>query len=165
MVATYSYLTQFHFLGYGCLNYSLIYLQYIYIYKIFTCLQSLLGRQEKLWMKVIHQLLDGYLRTGLALGGCFLTEHLTVWHCLLLCGMYRLQVPSCISKYSSIRIFKDSFQDYYLDHQSQSQIAVIIPIVIIAAIILQLEELPSFSENSYLVFVTPSWSFYHLLYL
>ena len=70
--------------------------------------------------------------------------------------MYCLQGPYCISKYSSIRRFKDSFQDYYLDQQSQSQIAVIIPIVIIAAIILQLEELPSFSENSYLVFVTPS---------
>ena len=40
-----------------------------------------------------------------------------------------------ISKYSSIRRFKNWFKDYYFYHQSQSLTAAIIPIVIIAIII------------------------------
>ena len=43
----------------------------------------------------------------MALGLCLLTGYLIALCCLLLCGVYHSRVPSRVSKYSSIRKFKD----------------------------------------------------------
>ena len=96
LAATCSCLTLSQFLGYECRNHSLTYLlQYIYIYiKFVPAFRGTRG--------LIYQLLDGYLRTGLALGRCFRTEYLTHRPTTL---TYSHTIANCVD-YTSLLLIK-----------------------------------------------------------
>ena len=132
------------------LQYIYIYI-YMYIYKVLTCLPSVQGRQIYEWIGYYLPTIRWIFRTwsGLALGLCLLTEHLTAWCCLLPCRICRPWMLSRVPKYSSIRSFRNSFKDYYFDHQSQCLNHWLLSLILLSLLLSLYFQIPSVWEITF----------------
>ena len=132
-----------------------------YIYTKFSP-ASVSPRKANLWLDIIYQLLDRYLRPDPVLH----------WDCAFSGSIWPRDAVPC-----PVECFTVS-PNTPLSRDSKNHINIIILIISLnhwllslsllssfLSLYFQLEKLPSSSENSHHVFVPPSQSFYHLLYL
>ena len=166
LTATYSRPTQFYFLDYRCLN-DLLQTSNMYIHT--SHLPSACPRKENLWMEIIYQLLDRYLRPGL------------VWY--LDCVFSRSWPRDAVSYFveCTVPVFFPVSLNIPLSGDLRTHLKIIILIISLNHWLLSLLLLPlllplyfqipsaweitHLSENAYHIFVPPSHSFYRQLYL